>query len=236
MRFSTAAVIMAGSALAGDATSTDYTTQLVTITACPETVTDCPARSTQVQTSVVPLTTSTVYSTKVHTITSCAPTVTNCPAHSTVVSTETVAISTTVCPVGQPIASNPPAWGNSTVAAPPAAPVTTSVVVAAPGTSAPVVQLPPAVTTQAPACPSHSVTAITKSYTTVLTSVEYSTIEVPCPTNSAPEGTGQPPVPTIPAGGNTTTPNVPVPTAGAASLAGSAIFAAVAGVAAFILA
>lgn len=202
MRFTAAAAaLMAGTAIAGDV-STDYTTQLVTITACPETVTDCPARSTQVQTSVVPLTTSTVYSTKVHTITSCAPTVTNCPAHSTIVTTETVAVSTTVCPVGPPT-SVPGHW-NTTIAPPATTPGQCGGQPCPPASSGPATQLPPPVTTQAPACPSHSVTAITKSYTTVLTSVEYSTIEVPCPTQSAP-GTGAPPAPTNPpTGGNQT--------------------------------
>ncbi|KAF5659520.1 gpi anchored serine-rich protein [Fusarium circinatum] len=96
--------------------------------------------------------------------------------------------------------------------------------------------------------PSQSVTAITKEYTTVLTSVEYSTIQVPCATGTAPgnpSNPGQPGSPTGPAvpppattpigGGNQTVPTPPVVTAGAATFAGSAFFAAVAGLAAFIL-
>ncbi|KAI1037314.1 hypothetical protein LB503_008958 [Fusarium chuoi] len=99
--------------------------------------------------------------------------------------------------------------------------------------------------------PSQSVTAITKEYTTVLTSVEYSTIQVPCPTGTTPGNPsnpgqpGQPESPTGPAvpppattpigGGNQTVPTPPVVTAGAATFAGSAFFAAVAGLAAFIL-
>ncbi|KAF5640659.1 gpi anchored serine-rich protein [Fusarium sp. NRRL 52700] len=99
--------------------------------------------------------------------------------------------------------------------------------------------------------PSQSVTAITKEYTTVLTSVEYSTIQVPCPTGTTPGSPsnpgqpGQPESPTGPAvpppattpigGGNQTVPTPPVVTAGAATFAGSALFAAVAGLAAFIL-
>jgi hypothetical protein len=81
---------------------------------------------------------------------------------------------------------------------------------------------------------------VTKSYTTVLTSVEYQTVAVPCPTgpaggNPGPSGTGAvPPQPTGPAGNGTT--GVPPPVSGAASFAGSAVFAAVAGVAALILA
>ncbi|KAF4957373.1 hypothetical protein FGADI_3108 [Fusarium gaditjirri] len=99
--------------------------------------------------------------------------------------------------------------------------------------------------------PSQSVTAITKEYTTVLTSVEYSTIQVPCPTGATPGNPGnpgqpgQPESPTGPAvpppattpigGGNQTIPTPPAVTAGAATFAGSAFFAAVAGLAAFIL-
>ncbi|KAF5975270.1 gpi anchored serine-rich protein [Fusarium coicis] len=96
--------------------------------------------------------------------------------------------------------------------------------------------------------PSQSVTAITKEYTTVLTSVEYSTIQVPCATGTTPgnpSNPGQPESPTGPAvpppattpigGGNQTVPTPPVVTAGAATFAGSAFFAAVAGLAAFIL-
>ncbi|KAK2679990.1 hypothetical protein RAB80_005171 [Fusarium oxysporum f. sp. vasinfectum] len=100
--------------------------------------------------------------------------------------------------------------------------------------------------------PSQSVTAITKEYTTVLTSVEYSTIQVPCPTGTTPGNPGnpgqpgQPEAPTGPAVPLLPAPplavvtrrDVPTPpavTAGAATFAGSAFFAAVAGLAAFIL-
>ena len=179
--------------------------------------------------------TSTDYTTKVHTITSCGPTVTNCPAHSTIITTETIPISTTVCPVG-PTTSAGPVYPNSTIAVPtggassaqPSGPVTVSS--ALPSGPA---------TTAAPECPSHSVTAITKSYTTVLTTVEYSTVEVPCPTETqGPSGTVTPPVVTPPPAGNTSVPTgVPPPvTAGAASFAGSALFAAAAGVAAYVFA
>ncbi|KAL3964820.1 hypothetical protein ACCO45_001824 [Purpureocillium lilacinum] len=238
MRFSTVA-FMAGSALAHghDApTSTDYTTTLVTVTACPSTVTNCPAHSqtSSVVTSLVPVTTSTVYTTKVHTITSCGPTVTNCPAHSTIITTETIPISTTVCPVG-PTTSAGPVYPNSTIAVPtggassaqPSGPVTVSS--ALPSGPA---------TTAAPECPSHSVTAITKSYTTVLTTVEYSTVEVPCPTETqGPSGTVTPPLSLLPCWQHLGPHWCPSPvTAGAASFAGSALFAAAAGVAAYVFA
>ncbi|KAK5989934.1 hypothetical protein PT974_08197 [Cladobotryum mycophilum] len=214
MRFTVAAAVLATSVSAQvnlftDApVSTAYTTQLITITACPETVTDCPARSTTVSTAVVPVTTSTIYATHVHTITACAAEVIDCPAHSTIVSTETIAISTTVCPV---TATATPIGGwNGTAVVPPAGPT---------GTGA----LPlPAL-----------------SYTTVLTSVEYSTVEVPCPTapagNPPPpaSGTGVPPPVFTPPAGNGT---VPPPVNGAAAFSGSALLAAAAGVVALILA
>lgn len=267
MRYSAVAAILATGAIAQQ-TTTDFLTEVVTVLDCPETVTNCPAHSktvAHVTTNIIPVpqTTSTVYSTQVKTITSCGPEVTNCPAHSTVVKTETIAVSTTVCPV---TATHTGSWGNSTVVVPPqgsetttpGAPVTTgpwvgktTEVASQPATSVPAnsgpatsawVSQSKAVTTAAPACPTHSVTAITKSYTTVLTSVEYSTIEVPCPT--APAG-GNPPVGTAvpsspvtggnpPAGGNGTT--SPPVTGSAASFTGSAVFALIAGVAAYAFA
>ncbi|KAM3436256.1 hypothetical protein MY4824_004407 [Beauveria thailandica] len=297
MRFAAAAAILATSVMAGtevsvEPTSTAFVTEHITVTQCPETVTDCPARSktTSVITNTVPLTTSTIYSTKVHTITSCAPTVTDCPAHSTVVSTETVSVSTTVCPVA-PATQTPGLWNNSTIPVGPGGEKPTGPGAekptgpgapkpsgpggekpsgpggekpTGPGAEKPTgpAQPPKSAGPPAPACPTHSVTAITKSYTTVLTSVEYSTIAVPCPTGgnpavptganpgpgappSGPAGPGAPPAgtgaPKPPAGGNQTCtgPNCPAPppvTGAAASFAGSAIFAAAAGLAAFVLA
>ncbi|ATY60175.1 hypothetical protein CCM_02805 [Cordyceps militaris CM01] len=253
MRFAAAAAVLATSVLAVEPTSTTYITEHLTVTQCPETVTDCPARAktTSVIINTVPLTTSTVYSTKVHTITSCAATVTDCPAHSTVVSTETISVSTTVCPVGA-ATPTPGLWNNSTL--PAGGKPTGSQPVTVPAGEKPTgpAQPPKSISTQAPACPTHSVTAITKSYTTVLTSVEYSTIAIPCPTGgnpggNPPAGTNAPKPPTgtgvpqPPAGGNQTCtgpncpPKTPV-TGGAASFAGSAIFAAAAGLAALVLA
>lgn len=174
MRFTTAAVALATTALANTEAyqSTAYATELVTVTSCAPEVTDCPAESTVVNTNTIPMTASTVYSTVIHTITSCAADVPDCPAHSTVVSTETVAVSTTICPVVPTSAPGGGHWNNSTMVMPPGGGHTEK-------------PQPPA-TTEAPACPTHSVTAITKSYTTVLTSVEYSTIAVPCPTAGNP--------------------------------------------------
>ncbi|KAG5986364.1 hypothetical protein E4U54_005459 [Claviceps lovelessii] len=230
MRFSAAAAaaaVMAGSAVAHAPApvSTDYTTELITITKCAETVTDCPARSTTTTSIVRPLTTEIVWSTRVHTITECHSTVTDCPArHSTeIFSVSTVTpVATPTAPAGTPSA---PAGTPTAPAGTPSAPAGTPT---APGVS------PAPVPSAQPSCPGYAVTAITRSYTTVLTTVEYQTIDAPCTGN--PQGTGYPPNPTYPIGGNTTTPSVPVPTAGAATLGGSAILAAVAGLAALVLA
>lgn len=211
MRFTVAAAFLATGAMATKPIYTDYTTKLVTVTDCGPDVPYCPAHSTHIQTSHVPVTTSTVYTSHVVTVTDCGPEVPDCPAHSTIVSTETVPVSTTVCEVPTDVPQPPP--GNGTVPVPPPT------------------ETPGPVPTVC--VPSHSTTAITKSYTTVLTSVEYSTIEIPCETETPiPSVTLAPPPPA----GNTTVPTGPVPTGGAGSLAGSAFFAAAAGLAAFILA
>jgi hypothetical protein len=96
-----------------DADDVDYEYDIVTVTSCHSTVTDCPAHSTvtyttpkSAVTSAPAYTTSTVYTTQLVTITSCASTVTYCPAHSTVVVTSTIAVSTTVCPV-TPVSATP---------------------------------------------------------------------------------------------------------------------------------
>ncbi|PHH60687.1 hypothetical protein CDD81_1339 [Ophiocordyceps australis] len=255
---------MAGSALATDAgLSTDYQTHLITITACPPSVTNCPARSmtSSVITSILSESASTAYSTKVHTITSCAPDVTDCPAHSTVMSTQTYPVSIPTMPAGPPSSmlypspsSNKTNVGPSAVPSGPVGgnspeasePVETEPVETEPVETEPVETEPSQSTeTQAPVCQGSSVTAITKSYTTVLTSVEYSTIEAPCATGVPPQGPSgtvsvpvvTPPVPTQaipPPGGNNTIP--PPITAGASSVAGSVLFAAGAGLVAVMLA
>ncbi|KAH0547900.1 hypothetical protein GP486_008359, partial [Trichoglossum hirsutum] len=122
MRFSVlAAALFAGAALAApaleergdvDLDDVDYEYDVVTVTSCHPTVTNCPAHSTVTYTTpksaaAPKMTTSTVYTTKLVTITSCASTVTYCPAHSTVVVTSTIAVSTTVCPVTEVYTSTP---------------------------------------------------------------------------------------------------------------------------------
>ncbi|RDW64381.1 uncharacterized protein DSM5745_09792 [Aspergillus mulundensis] len=108
-------------------TSTMLSTQIITITACPASVTDCPARSKTahlatetfvIGTTVYPITeqpqptgpsdnlpaftTSTVLSTRVATVTACAAKDSNCNADSsqgTYIMTETLVIATSVLPV-----------------------------------------------------------------------------------------------------------------------------------------
>jgi len=229
MKFATATAIFAASVAAQE---TVYSTKLITVSKCLDDVVDCPyeSKTAHVTQAVIPHTTSTIYETLTHTITSCLPDVTDCPAHSTVIKTEVVAVDTTVCPVTETGVPTPH-WGNSTVAATPTG-----------GNTGPAKPTGPA-NTGAPACtPSNSVVAVTKSYTTVLTSVEYSTVAVPCPTqapvcpggeNCPPTGPAQPTGAPVPGNNGTVTPPV---TGAAGSLMGSAVFAAAAGIAAFILA
>ena len=166
MRASIVAAIFAGVVMANEEPeSTLYTTKYYTKTQCPSTVTDCPATVTS---SVIPLTTSTVYTTRVHTITSCAPEVTKCPAHSTIVVTETEAAYTTVCPVGETHV-----YSNSTVK-PTYKPTHTKPVETEVETMKP--------TYTKPSCPTYSVKTISTSITTVIPTVIYETVSVPCPT------------------------------------------------------
>ncbi|KAJ4407257.1 hypothetical protein N0V85_004399, partial [Neurospora sp. IMI 360204] len=175
MRFSAAALVMAGAALAEEAAqSTVYSTDYVTITSCAPTVTNCPARSTVVTSSIYPVTTSTIYSTTVRTITQCPPSQPDCPAHSTQVVTETIPVATTVCPVtetssaGAVGASSTGAISNGTTVAP------------VQSQPAAVTGMPP--TTLSTAAPvagdcGHSVKTISTQITTVIPTVIYETVD-----------------------------------------------------------
>jgi hypothetical protein len=237
MRFTATAVAFAGAAAAAGSTilSTDY----VTVTSCGPTVTNCPAHSTTVSSKIYEVTPSTVYTTTVKTITSCAADVPNCPGKTGYVVTETIPISTTLCPVstGKP-------YGNGTyVPHPP--PSKTGDKPAPPPTdkpwSKPLTGSDEGSKTWAqPACPTYSVKTISTSVTTVVPTVIYETVSIPCPaTKPAPTGTGAPKPPAPPVGGNATVPitkpTTPV-TAGAGSVSGSVILAAAAGLAAVVLA
>lgn len=245
---------------------TEYSTLVYTVTSCAPEVTNCPAASTVVSSSFVPLTTSTIYATTVKTIHECAETVTDCPYESKtqVVVTETIAISTTVCPVseatpapshsapgGYPVPSGPASSKPAVHTSVPA--VSHSVPVGYPVPSGPAgghsttaegnkpVYSAPAPVPSHPAeeecVPSKSTTVKTILHTTVLTSYETATIDVPCPSATKPSVVVPPVHPT---GGNATVPAVPTYTApvaaGAAGLKSSALVAAVVGFAAYILA
>lgn len=220
MRSAVAAIVLAGAVMANsDHKSTVYSTEYFTVTSCGPTVTNCPASSTVVHSSVYPLTTSTIYSTQYKTITSCAPTVTKCPAGSTVVVTETVPVSTTVCPVTAIV--TPTKYQNTTEAKPTYPP--TTVTTLSPDTS------------KAPACPTYSVKTISTSYTTVVPTVIYETVSIPCPTSTT---TAKPSVGTsVPYNNGTSTkPPGATVTAGASTMGSSLLVAVAAGLAAVVFA
>lgn len=214
MRFAIAAVALAGAVFAAEeAESTVYSTEFYTITSCAPTVTNCPASSTVVSSSVRPMTTSTIYAT--NTVTNCPDTVSHCPSESTV--TETVAVSTTVCPVEEASSTETSSPAETTESSSPA-----ETSEASSGSVIP----PPAPTSAAPApeCPTISVKTIKTSVTTVIPTIIYETQTVPCPTTTA-----------TPSGMPTSTkPAQPTYTAGAATLGGSVFFAAAAGVLALL--
>jgi len=237
MRFALATVALAGAVLAQEAVEepqTVYSTEYYTVTSCVAEVTDCPASATVVTSSVFPITTSTIYATSTYTVTDCAETVTDCPADATHVVTETVAVSTTVCPVTDveptPSATSSHYYGNATVPVEQPPYPTSSVGAEEPTKPAPI----PTFTTVAPECPGTSIKTISTSITTVIPTVIYETVEVPCPTGG-PGGvpTGVVPVPSggIPSG---TVPPQPTFTAGASTVGGSIALAAVAGVLALL--
>lgn len=205
-------------AVATEVQSTVYATEQITITSCAPTVTDCPARSTGVTSSVHSFTQSTVYSTEYETITSCAPEVTNCPAASTVVSSSSYIVSSTLVSVPPPEETAPAPTGPAGEQPPPQGsgvpPVASSAAV--PGPSGPAgvpsfVSSSSPVTTGVPGLPSGGAGGIctptysvnTISTTTVIPTVIYETVQVPCATGVPPSpstGFGVPP----PAGGNGT--------------------------------
>ncbi|KAK3357420.1 hypothetical protein B0T25DRAFT_539111 [Lasiosphaeria hispida] len=236
MRFSAAAVV-AGAAMAyahdgphGAPDSTVYSTDYTTITSCGPTVTDCPARSTVVSSTVIPWTTSTVYSTTTYTISDCPDTVTHCPYDSTQVVTEVIPVSTTICPVGDWPAATPvaDAWPTTTPAGNWGSWPKNNT--ASWGTWA------PTSSAAAPACPTFSVKTISTSITTVIPTVIYETVSVPCPTPAWPAPSAAPP--SVPVGGNgtITTPPKATVTAGASTMGSSLLLAAAAGLVAVILA
>ncbi|KAL2156140.1 hypothetical protein VTH82DRAFT_885 [Thermothelomyces myriococcoides] len=207
MRFALATVALAGAVLATEEAQSTFTSYEYV------TITSCGPEVTDCpgsSTATADLTTSTIYSTTVRTV-------------SDVVVTETTSY-TTVCPV------------TSTEAAP-----EESETLAPPEYSGSYLPPPPAdsttLVTAAPVCPTTSVKAITTSITTVIPTVIYETVEVPCatsaPSNPLPPSAGLPPVSssTIPGAEQpSTTSSPPIVTAGAATFGAPAALAAAAGV------
>ncbi|KAK4461427.1 hypothetical protein QBC42DRAFT_347204 [Cladorrhinum samala] len=186
MRFAAAIVALAGAALAEDM-STVYSTEYYTVTSCAASVTNCPARSTVVSSSVFPVVPT---STGVPHFTNSSSTAVAEPPYPTTHKVEPVIL---------------PTGGFQTTVAP------------------------------APVCPGHSVKTISTSVTTVIPTVIYETVEVPCPTGGAgvpapsgvaPSGTGSAP--------SVTQPSVPIVTGGASTMGGSIALAAAAGVLALL--
>ncbi|KAI8279143.1 putative endo-1,3(4)-beta-glucanase [Colletotrichum sp. SAR 10_98] len=149
---------------------TTYKTNIVTITSCPPTVTNCPVgkETTIITSEVIPATTVegekpvpvttqapdvpvvlTTYKTEVHTITSCAPTVTNCPVGKETTIVTSAVITTTAPAAGVPVTNVPqnpavPGTGETQSAEKPVGetPATTAPVV--PGTGATTASVPAA--------------------------------------------------------------------------------------------
>lgn len=181
MRFA-GAVIFAGAAMAG---STIYETDYKTITSCGPTVTDCPARSTSVESPTgpggYPVLSTPVVSTPV-----ISTTTTEAPVGSTsVVSSSSIVSSSTF---GNSTIPGYPTGGLSTSVETPTASVSTAV--ATPSSALPPYPTLSTKTGEAP--PSYPTTVIPFTYTTCVptTSVSYSTVTV---TPSVPVGTGSTP-------------------------------------------
>lgn len=233
MRFAIATVALAGAVIAQEiseeAQSTVYSTEYYTVTSCAPEVTNCPASSTVVESSIFPVTTSTIYNTVISTVIACPKTVTNCPADSTVLVTETVAVSTTICPVGPTITASATGGHYANSSVPIVHPHPSS---SHGGVNPSHVAPSSSFITAAPACPTTSVRTISTSITTVIPTVIYETVEVACPTVP---GGGNPGVPApsgvVPSGGvpSGTKPPTPTFTAGAATMGGSVALAAAAG-------
>jgi len=199
MRAFSAIALFAGVVAAWDE-STTYTTLYSTVIDCPSSVSNCPARTTS---HVLPLTTKTVYTTRESTIYACPETVTDCPYKSATTTTVVEAAYTTVCPV-EDHTTTPYYYPNTTTTAQ-AEPTATYY------------------TTYAPACPTYSVNTIHTYVTTVIPTVIYETVSIPCPTSTVSYS-------------NYTTAPLPTYTAGASSFQGSVALVAAAGLAVIALA
>ncbi|KAI8266014.1 putative endo-1,3(4)-beta-glucanase [Colletotrichum sp. SAR11_239] len=149
---------------------TTYKTNIVTITSCPPTVTNCPVgkETTVITSEVIPATTVegekpvpvttqvpdvpvvlTTYKTEVHTITSCAPTVTNCPVGKETTIVTSAVITTTAPAAGVPVTNVPqnpavPGTGETQSAEKPVGETPATTAPAVPATGATTVSVPAA--------------------------------------------------------------------------------------------
>jgi hypothetical protein len=174
-------------------------------------------------------TTSTVYATVTHTDYDCPPEVTKCPKDKVKIVTETIAVSTTVCPVEETSTYKPV----STSSYKPHKPEETSTPCPEEEETSKYHPKPTySEKPEKPECPVTKVKTISTSITTVIPTVVYETYTEDCPKPTyAPKPTGG-------CTGNCTKPEKPSKpvTAGAASMVGSAVFAAAAGIAAYAFA
>jgi len=180
-------------------------------------------------------TTSTVYATKTYTVSDCPDTVTNCPYDKTKVVTKTVAVSTTVCELEDEETSTAAPHKSSTWGPKPVKP-TSSCAEEDEHTWAPKPTWVATAKPEHPACPSTIVKTITSSYTTVLPTTVVVTETVDCGAEVTKPAGVKPTGGSYTNGSSPAKPTKPVVTAGAGALAGSAAFAAVAGVLAFVFA
>jgi hypothetical protein len=174
-------------------------------------------------------TTSTVYATVTHTDYDCPPEVTKCPKDKVKVVTETIAVSTTVCPVEETSTYKPV----STSSYKPHKPEETSTPCPEEEETSKYHPKPTySEKPEKPECPVTKVKTISTSITTVVPTVIYETYTEDCPKPTyAPKPTGG-------CTGNCTSPSKPAKPvqAGAASMAGSVVFAAAAGLVAYAFA
>ncbi|OHE98712.1 hypothetical protein CORC01_05978 [Colletotrichum orchidophilum] len=233
MRYAVAVLAVAGAVLAtaDEPASTVYSTEYFTITSCAPEVTNCPARSTVVSSSVVAVSTSAEASVTV----SGAEPVETAP----VVVPPSASGSASITAVPTPSEAVTPSESITETGAAPSVSATGGVApsVSVTGGVAPSVSVPATLATSATSvCSGITVKTISTSVTTVIPTVIYETVQASCPTSapSQPSAT----IPGVPIGGNGTTvsPTKTPVIAGAAGLTGSAMLAAVAGVAAFVFA
>lgn len=178
-------------------------------------------------TGVASYSTSTVYATQVFTVTECPESVTDCPAR---VVTSTVAVSTTICPIE---ATHAPIAPNATYSLGPTGGYSVPITLETESGSLSV-PTSPVEDAEEPSCPAPVVKTLTTEVATVITTTYLVTETPDCgagvPTGSVPAGTASGALPSVSA----VVPTSPPVTAGAGSLAGSAVAAMVAGLVAFL--